>query len=282
MQKPLTISIAVCLCFTGCSVFKKSKTWETVTKNRVDTTDELDPSKAYAKELHRSLAKENVEHKVVTYQYRYKTRLREEAVGVATAVVYKDETNPKNPWWIMDERLAKPVWLPNDALEKQVSFYLRRDAEIVEQHDFPTADASHMIADDPSPAIAQPKAAVAQHSKPKHRAPVADQEPAVVGTKPQPTNPSMETAHETTGPITSIIAPDAVVPVPAQENVPWIRPARFGPSRFATPAITHSITGSREQDIAELFRKMHGTSYDSASALDRSKMLLLSREARLK
>ena len=144
MQKPLALFVAVCLGLTGCQVFQKSQTWEKVVRVRPgETTKDPDPSTAYAAKLHRALADHGVEHKVVTYQYRYLTHLREEAVGTRTAVIYRDATNSKYPWWLKDDRLGRPVWLPNGELNKQIAFYIRREAEVLDQKNYSGGGASN-------------------------------------------------------------------------------------------------------------------------------------------
>src|SRR6187455_1897076 len=107
MQKTNLLSLAACLTLAGCS--QPSSPWNTVRSVRVDTRDSDDPSAAYAEHLSGVLKSANVEHKVVTYEYRYRTVLREEAIGTRTAVLYRDDRNPNNPWWLTDERLYKPV-----------------------------------------------------------------------------------------------------------------------------------------------------------------------------
>lgn len=138
MHKSLVFAVAACLALAGCQVFKRSETWATVTKVRgTYNPSDPDPSRTYATRLHRVLQENAIEHKLVTYQFRYTTRLRETAVGTRSAVIYKDASTPSHPWWLMDERLAKPIWLPNEALEKQLAFYLRNPTELVEQSQFP-------------------------------------------------------------------------------------------------------------------------------------------------
>jgi hypothetical protein len=246
MQKPLSISIAVCLALTGCTAFKKSQTWEKVTETRGErTAANADPSQAYAEKLHTVLKKSKVEHKLVTYQYHYTTRLREEAVGTRTAVLYKDETNPKNPWWLMDERLGKPVWLPNDEVDKQVAFYLRRKADVVEQKAFsgggeeqtPTemVAASHPVVPPNEPAVTR-----------------------IAKVKPAPA-PVVAVAR---------VKPQQPAPVPMGETA-FIRPAHFAPVPQTGPVpVPHSI----EARFDEIFRVYHGTDYDPASPIDRRKM----------
>ena len=138
MHKPLALSIALCLGLTGCQVFEKSETWNTVMHVRPgDSIREPDPSASYAEKLHRVLLDQGVEHLVVTYQYHYYTHQYDEALGTRTAVVYRDESDQRYPWWLKDDRLATPFWLPNGDLAAQVSFYARRPAEIIEKHVFP-------------------------------------------------------------------------------------------------------------------------------------------------
>lgn len=138
MQKPLALSIALCLSLTGCQVCEKSKTWDTVVSVRPgDAYLQADPSSYYAEKLHAVLVDQGVEHYVVTYQYHYYTNHYEEAVGTRTAVVYRDNDSPGYPWWLKDDRTALPVWLPAGELAKQISFYCRRQAEVIEQKYYP-------------------------------------------------------------------------------------------------------------------------------------------------
>ncbi|EDY17855.1 hypothetical protein CfE428DRAFT_4594 [Chthoniobacter flavus Ellin428] len=46
-------------------------------------------------------------------------------------------TVPGYPWWLKDDRTALPVWLPAGDLEKQISFYCRRKAEVIEAKHYP-------------------------------------------------------------------------------------------------------------------------------------------------
>ena len=126
MQKSASLTLAACLVLTGCQVFTRSQTWDKVTRTRIDTHGAGDESKAYADALSRELKASHVEHKVVTYQYHYRTRNHEESVGQGTAVIYRDDTHPENPWWIKDETSGRPTWLPNRDVKKQVAFFVRR------------------------------------------------------------------------------------------------------------------------------------------------------------
>jgi len=137
MNKPCSLALAMCLTLTACNGSKQKSTWQKVRETKPDkVAATADPSAAYTKKLNKVLNEHKVEHKVVTYQYRYKTRLREDAVGTHSAVIYKDNSDPENPWWLVNERTGKPVWLPGQDLNQQVSFYLRRKAEVTEEKVF--------------------------------------------------------------------------------------------------------------------------------------------------
>ena len=142
MHKIFPPALALGLALTSCSVFKRSRTWETVIATPQDAAPTEEPSKAYAVKVHRALAARNVEHKVVTYRFHYINRLNEEAIGSRSSVIYRDDTDAANPWWIADGHTGRPVWLPNGSEDTQVSYFLRRRAEIVALRPFPGGDAS--------------------------------------------------------------------------------------------------------------------------------------------
>ncbi len=134
MQKLLVLSVAVSLGLVGC----QSPTWNTARNVRPgDAFRQADPSAFYAEKLHAVLLEQGIEHYVVTYQYHYYTNHYEEAVGTRTAVVYCDNVNTHYPWWLMDDRTATPFWLPRGELDKQISFYCRRKAEVIEKKHYP-------------------------------------------------------------------------------------------------------------------------------------------------
>ena len=246
MSKSISITLAACVALTGCQVFKKSETWDKVTKVKVDTHGSADPSKTYADQLHRELAASKVEHKVITYQYRYRTRLREEAVGQRTAVLYKDESHPDNPWYLKDEASNRPVWLPNADESKQVAFYIRRNAEVVESKDY-AGEGKEIIAARPS-AVTR----IARVQKP------AAQPQMVAQAKSSP-----------------VIAPRQPHFWEAPSQI-VARALEAKPQMAAHPA----LASAHRTDWEQVFRSAHGTYFDPASSLDRDKMETL-REALL-
>jgi hypothetical protein len=217
MQKPLALSIIACLGLAGCHVFEKSETWDQAVRVRPgETARDPDPSNAYAAKLHAAFAERGIEHKVVVYQYRYTTRLREEAVGTRTAVIYRDNSNGGHPWWLKDDRLNKPVWLPNGELSKQVSFYLRRKAEVIEQKEYPGQAGSAKS----TVAFARPAPKLRPIAKPEPQAAVAKITPVKKAAAPIARKPTPAPARVT------VKAPVVWKPVPKSVAVKPIEKPR--------------------------------------------------------
>lgn len=247
MKNHYSLVFAAGLALAACEGSKTNTTWQKVTNTRPDkVAPSSDVAAAYANKLHQVLTEANVEHKIVTYQYRYKTALREEAVGTHTAVLYKDDSNPRNPWWLMDDRLSKPVWLPGEEASKQVSFYLRRSAQVVEQKDFSGGEAQAA--------------------------------PTMIAKK-NPTVPAGEPAVTRIAKVRPTPAATPPAEVASTEPKPFIRPARFSPmgNEVSIPFTAPAPAGARYDD---LFRRTHGTQYDPSSPVDRRKMETI-KQARL-
>ena len=236
MKNHCQFFILVCLAFAACTGSKQKTTWQKVRETKPDKEIAGDSVEAYRKKLHNFLLAEKVEHKVVTYQYRYQTRLRDEAVSTQTAIIYKDNTDPKNPWWLVNERTGKPVWLPGEDVSKQVGFYLRRKAEVLAQTSFAGGEP-------------QPSGTVVA----KHTTTVPVQESEVTSIAKIKQMPTRDTA------------------VAQTEPVPFIRPARFNPT---TPGVAIPFTSDAPAEVhcEEKFRHVHGTDYDPSSQIDRRKM----------
>jgi hypothetical protein len=73
----------------------------------------------------------HVPHRVVRYRYSYNSRF--DGIGDAerSALLYYDKTTTRYPWWLTDDRVARPVWVPSLPIDRQVAFYLRRPVKIV-------------------------------------------------------------------------------------------------------------------------------------------------------
>lgn len=244
-HRPLTL--LACLALAACTGSKQKTTWQRVRETNPDKVSATaDPAESYTNKLHRMLTEQKVEHKVVTYQYRYQTRLRDEAVGTQTVVIYKDNSDPRNPWWLVNSRTGKPVWLPGEDVNNQVDFYMHRKAQVVAQQSFRGGEAEGgvtMIA--------------------KNTMVVPADAPAVTRIAKTKPSPASETA----------------VAGPQAGPAPFIRPARFGP---AAPGLAIPFTppAPAESQFDVEFRRVHGTDYDPSSPIDRRKMETL-KHARL-
>jgi hypothetical protein len=237
MQKPLALSLALCLSLTGCQVFEKSKTWDTVMGVKpADSFRQADPSAYYSEKLHRVLLDQGVEHYVVTYQYHYYTGHYEEAVGTRTAVVYRDDTNSSYPWWLKDDRTATPFWLPASDLNAQLSFYARRKAEVIEQKHYPGHGGGG------KEVIAPRRTA---QNKVQFRGGISQ------ASQPKP--------HVTEG-------------SQAVTKVALVKPAAQAPKTVLTfqPVVESPAPG--DAHLEKLFRSRNGTTYDPTSVTDRRKM----------
>ena len=124
------------LLLAGCEAPQQSRTWETVKTVRHVGPFVKEPAAAYAEKLHTALQGARIEHKVVTFKFRYRSRLLLNREGEETAVIYRDPATPANPWWLMSERLFSPVWLPTQPVATQVSFYVSRPATVVKVEEF--------------------------------------------------------------------------------------------------------------------------------------------------
>ena len=206
MQKPLALSIAVCLSLTSCQLVEKSPTWETVMSVRPgECIREPDPSSSYADKLHRVLLEQGIEHIVVTYQYHYHTHQYDEALGTRTAVVYRDNADARYPWWLKDDLTDTPFWLPNGDLDKQLSFYARRPAQVIEKKVYPARGGSGKAAlAHFRPAQVQSRDRIAQRPQPVTKIAQTKPAPAV------PLKPFITTSH----PVAEKPAPPAPTPAP--------------------------------------------------------------------
>lgn len=102
-------------------MFQKSEAWNVIMHSKIPGQGDDAQSETYAHELQRRLSAHGVEARVVTF--RYGVNFREGGpVYTRSAVVYRSETTPRIPWWLMDATLNRPVWLPNAPLEQQLRF----------------------------------------------------------------------------------------------------------------------------------------------------------------
>lgn len=141
MYKLSILITGAAIFLTGCEASKRSRAWEIIHTARHAGPHVDEPAVAYAKRLHGALQDARVEHKIVTFKFRYESRLLLNREGEETVVIYRDTATPAHPWWLMAERLSTPVWLPAAPVESQISFYVTRPATIVKVEDFPAGSA---------------------------------------------------------------------------------------------------------------------------------------------
>ncbi|MGB8169804.1 MAG: hypothetical protein WCF18_20045 [Chthoniobacteraceae bacterium] len=233
MKTSLSLVLAASLAFSGCSIFHRSPAWESVVSSRSHYSDSADAKGGYLNHLHQVLTSAGVAHKLVTYQFRYHNVYREEAVDSATAILYRDDTTPQNPWWVMDEYHHVPTWLPNWELDAQLGFFVQRPVEVLSVKEYAGGSA-------PEPGIAK-NARPAQHS----------------------------IAHSSRERNFRALFADAIPRSKAEKPARFpAAPAASDP----LAATTFSGQGSADSRAAVLFRTTHGTAFDPGSSVDRAKM----------
>ena len=228
MMKSVAPCVALCLLLAGCAVCRRSDTWARVTEVRRNACCQAD----YLPAVHRELSARGVPHKMVTYNYPFSDRRHVRVDGTCTAIVYRDEIDPAHPWWLTDERMTMPVWLPNGDLGEQVTFYARGPAEIVTVKHFGSDGKSSIAAD--SRQLREDRTMVTARS-------------------------SMFRIGERRS-VARVDGSDAAHHAPAFRNgQPTLRRAQV-----AAP--------KPDSADEKMFRRRHGTPFDRASMIDRAKL----------
>jgi hypothetical protein len=137
MHKLTILTAGMAMLATGCQFTAPSPTWELVRKAPHTGPGASERGRTYAEELHKLLQKAGVEHKVVTFTFRYPTSLMIDAPAEDVAVIYKDAASPGHPWWLATDCLWRPIWLPTQSVARQIDFYLARPTQIVSVAEYP-------------------------------------------------------------------------------------------------------------------------------------------------
>ncbi len=145
MTRSAAILAGAALIVAGCHSPQRPSIWRKVVHAPRPPMEAADTQRAYAAELHKLLLESRVPHKIVTAEYHFQSQFQHFAPARRTMVVYRDVTRKGEGWWLMDEGLGAPVWLPNTPLERQIAFYLRRPVTIVDVSDFMGADQAKMV-----------------------------------------------------------------------------------------------------------------------------------------
>ncbi len=239
MKTSLSLFLAAALAMSGCSVFRRSPTWDSVVASRSQYSGSGDAKDGYLNHLHEVLASAGVPHKLVTYQFRYLNVYREESVESATAILYSDDTTPQNPWWVMDDYHHVPVWLPSWELDAQLEFYVKRPVEVISVKEFAGSGAT------------EPRVAKSERTPPRSLAHTAREK------KFRALFAGSEARPKTKKPAKRAVAP--------AESDPLASKLLSG----------HASTSDAR--AGSLFRTTHGTEFDPGSSVDRNKMAELRR-----
>jgi len=128
---PLLVSLSALLVLsTGCDVFRASPGWSVATSLHVGGKGDYKQSEAYAKAVSSELTRRGIENKLVTFRYTVAGNDNAPQIITRSSVIYRDETG-NYPWWLIDNMLALPVWLPNGSVAEQVHFVTRYEPEII-------------------------------------------------------------------------------------------------------------------------------------------------------
>jgi hypothetical protein len=145
MRKPAAILAGTAIFLGGCRSSHHSDTWRKVVATPHPGPEAVELTRPFAADLHKTLLHAHVPHKVVTAEFQYRGDYKLYGTTRRTVVVYRDTSRRGESWWLMDERLNVPFWLPNEPLDRQITFYLGRSARLVDVSDFTGPDAAKII-----------------------------------------------------------------------------------------------------------------------------------------
>lgn len=145
MTKTAAILAGTAILVGGCHSSKQSETWRRVTHAPHPASEAGEADRVFAADLHRILLASHTPHKIVTAEFSYLGDYARDGVTQRTVVVYRDDGKKGENWWLMDERLNTPFWLPSEPLDKQISFYLTRPVKLVNVSDFSDPDHTKMV-----------------------------------------------------------------------------------------------------------------------------------------
>jgi hypothetical protein len=218
MTKPVAILAGTAIFMAGCHSSHRSETWKKVVSTPRPAREADDETRAYAANLHSTLLKARVPHKIVTAEFQYHSEYTRYGTARRTVVVYRDQARSGEGWWLMDERLNKPLWLPNQPLEKQISFYLARPVTLVQVTDFMGIDREKLVL--PVDKFAAPRSGVTkiERVKPVEPEPVVESKPA-----PAKKAPVKKEAKPAESKITPVEKPAAAKPAEKPVTKPAVK-----------------------------------------------------------
>ena len=154
MWKPARFLLCLSLLtfWCGCRFFQSSETQIVVKQAR--SSGKNGPALTA---IHSALVEHRITHKLV--QFRYQVNVRPLSVSLGrndyyfsntpltwlpsraetrerAGVIYRDEADPQNPWWYVDGKVSRPIWLPSEDVQRQVNFAMHRSVNLVSVEDF--------------------------------------------------------------------------------------------------------------------------------------------------
>lgn len=140
--------------WTGCRLFHSSET-QIIVKQARSSGKDGDALTA----IHSALAQHGIAHKLVQFRYQVNVRPLNFSFGrdnyyfsntpltwlpsrpetrERAGVIYRDNADPKNPWWYVDGKVSRPIWLPSEDVQRQVNFAMHHSVNLVSVEDFDT------------------------------------------------------------------------------------------------------------------------------------------------
>jgi len=171
MTKTAAILAGTAILVGGCHSSKQSETWRRVAHAPHPAPEAGAADRVFAADLHRILLASHTPHKIVTAEFSYLGDYARDGITQRTVVVYRDDGKKGENWWLMDERLSTPFWLPSEPLDKQISFYLTRPVKLVNVSDFSDPDHTKMVLPPDQKPARKTGTSTIQHAEP-HSAPV--------------------------------------------------------------------------------------------------------------
>ncbi|MEO7933167.1 MAG: hypothetical protein ABIT76_08430 [Chthoniobacterales bacterium] len=141
------------LLLTSCHVFRSSELQVAVSHTRSEGSNRLE-------NVHRLLTQRGIEHKRILFRYEVSERPIVAPTSTSTfalgetpmaflpkrsvtrersGILYRDDEHRGYAWWYVDGETPRQVWLPNDTMERQISFAMRRRIELLRVEEFDRA-----------------------------------------------------------------------------------------------------------------------------------------------
>lgn len=153
LTKQQSLLILSLFFLTGCGLFQSSELQVEVSKARHSEAKSEDATETVRK----LLVARNIEHKVVQFRYNVAARplivpLGNTGISLGRAplawlpskvvirerkgIIYRDDTHRGKPWWYIDRKVTRPIWLPSSSVKQQLTFAMKRHIELLQIKEF--------------------------------------------------------------------------------------------------------------------------------------------------